>query len=65
MAYWKEDAIKVNGCNEDLLEWGHEDAEFAYRPYFAGVRKRSEDGESHHLYHKEASKAQENMQKTS
>ena len=41
MAYWKEDAIKVNGYNEDLLEWGHEDAEFAYRLHFAGVRKKA------------------------
>ena len=65
MAYWREDAIKVNGYNEDLLEWGHEDAEFAYRLHFAGVRKKAlkMGGIMYHLYHKEASKAQENMHK--
>ena len=65
MAYWREDAIKVNGYNEDLLEWGHEDAEFAYRLHFAGVRKKAlkMGGIMYHLYHKEASKVQENMHK--
>lgn len=40
MAYWKEDAIKVNGYNEDLLEWGHEDAEFAYRLHLLAFGRR-------------------------
>ena len=60
-----DEIIKVNGYNEDLLEWGHEDAEFAYRLHFAGVRKKAlkMGGIMYHLYHKEASKAQENMHK--
>lgn len=37
MAYWKDDCIKVNGYDENLLQWGHEDAEFAYRLHFAGI----------------------------
>ena len=31
MAFWKSDLIKVNGYNEDLAQWGHEDGELAYR----------------------------------
>ena len=47
------------------MEWGHEDAEFAYRLHFAGVRKKAlkMGGIMYHLYHKEASKVQENMHK--
>lgn len=58
MAYWKADAIRVNGYNEDLLQWGHEDGEFAYRLHFAGVRKKSlkMGGIVYHLYHPEASR---------
>ena len=39
--------------------------EFAYRLHFAGVRKKAlkMGGIMYHLYHKEASKAQENMHK--
>ncbi|MCM5663507.1 glycosyltransferase family 2 protein [Galbibacter mesophilus] len=31
MSYWKEDALLVNGYNEDFEGWGPEDAEFAQR----------------------------------
>ena len=56
MAFWKEDVIKVNGYNEDLLQWGHEDSEFAYRMHFAGIEKKALKGGGcvYHLYHKQA-----------
>lgn len=41
MAFWKEDLIKVNGYNEDLMQWGHEDGEIAFRLHFAGVKKKA------------------------
>ena len=61
MAYWKADAIRVNGYNEDLLQWGHEDGEFAYRLHFAGIRKKAlkMGGIMYHLHHSEASKNNE------
>ncbi len=61
MAFWKEDLIKVNGYNEDLLQWGHEDGELAFRLHFAGVKKKAlkMGGAVYHLYHKEASKGNE------
>jgi len=63
MAYWKDDCIRVNGYNEDLLQWGHEDGEFAYRLHFAGIRKKAlkMGGIMFHLYHKEASRANEQI----
>lgn len=61
MAYWKADALLVNGYNEDLKQWGHEDGEFAYRLHFAGIRKKAlkMGGIMYHLYHREASKTNE------
>lgn len=61
MAYWKSDAIRVNGYNEELLQWGHEDGEFAYRLHFSGIRKKAlkMGGIMYHLYHPETSKDNE------
>ncbi len=61
MAFWKEDLIRVNGYNEDLTQWGHEDTEIAYRLHFAGVRKKvlKMGGIVYHLYHKESSRSNE------
>lgn len=61
MAFWKSDVIKVNGYNEDLTSWGHEDGEFAFRLHFAGVKKKflKNGGVCFHLYHKEASRDNE------
>lgn len=58
MAFWKDDIIKVNGYDENLTKWGHEDGEFAYRLHFAGIRKMSlkMGGIMYHLYHPEASR---------
>lgn len=62
MAYWRKDIIKVNGYNEDLTQWGHEDGELAYRLHFAGVKKKAlkMGGVVYHLYHQEASRSNEN-----
>lgn len=61
MAFWKEDLIRVNGYNEDLMQWGHEDGEIAFRLHFAGVKKKAlkMGGNVYHLYHKESSRANE------
>lgn len=61
MAFWKDDLIKVNGFNEDLMQWGHEDGEIAFRLHFAGVKKKAlkMGGNVYHLYHGEASKNNE------
>lgn len=61
MAYWRDDFIAINGYNEDLLDWGHEDGELVYRLHFAGVKKKflKMGGIVYHLWHKESSKHNE------
>ncbi len=55
MAYWKEDAFKVNGYNEDIQGWGREDSEFIARLVNNGIYKRNLrfGGIQYHIYHKE------------
>lgn len=61
MAFWKDDLIKVNGYNEDMILWGYEDSEIAYRLFYAGVKKKAlkMGGNVYHLHHKESSRANE------
>lgn len=40
MAFWRKDAIAVNGYNEDFKGWGPEDKEFIVRLLNLGVKKR-------------------------
>lgn len=55
MAYWREDAIKVNGYNELFNGWGPEDKEFIARLLNSGVQKRfiKLGAIAFHIYHKE------------
>lgn len=63
MAFWRNDFIKVNGYNESLLGWGHEDSELAYRLHNIGVRKLflKFGGLVYHLNHKIADKNNEHV----
>lgn len=53
MAYWKADFIRVNGYNNDIAGWGHEDIELAVRLYNAGVKMRKIKFKAieYHLHH--------------
>lgn len=59
MAFWRQDAIAVNGYNEDFCGWGPEDKEFVARLLNAGKEKRflKQGGIAFHLYHAENPKA--------
>lgn len=59
MAFWRKDAIRVNGYNEDFVGWGPEDKEFIARLLNLGVKKRflKFGGIVFHLWHKINSKA--------
>lgn len=61
MSFWKKDLIKVNGYDENLTMWGHEDTELAYRLFFAGVEKKflKMGGVVFHLSHKISSNENE------
>ncbi len=52
-AFWKNDAVKVNGFNEDFVGWGHEDTEFAARLLNTGIRRQNVkfNALAFHLYH--------------
>ncbi len=59
LAFWRKDFIAVNGYNEAIVGWGHEDHELIYRMMFNGVKERrlKFGGVIHHIYHGEPSKA--------
>jgi len=56
LSYWKKDAFKINGYNEEFEGWGFEDFEFVQRLLNANVlSKRLKFGAiQYHIYHKQA-----------
>lgn len=60
MAFWKKDALAVNGYNEDFNGWGPEDKEFVARLLNAGFEKRflKLGGIAFHIHHEEISRSQ-------
>lgn len=61
LAFWKADFIKVNGYDNDLQGWGHEDEELAARFINAGIIKKIVKlcAVQYHLYHKVSNKDNE------
>lgn len=59
MSFWKEDFIKVNGFNEDLVGWGVDDSELIQRLHNIGIygKRLKNIGIAYHLYHKEQEKS--------
>lgn len=60
MSFWKDDFIKINGYNESIMGWGMEDSEMIQRLHNIGIKgKRLKfSGVAYHVYHKEQSKKQ-------
>jgi hypothetical protein len=58
MAFWREDAYRVNGFNEDFVGWGREDSEFAVRLDNAGIKRKNLKHQAlvFHLDHSENSR---------
>lgn len=52
-AFWKSDFIAVNGYNEDIVGWGHEDRELVFRLLFKGIKEKrlKFGGVIRHIYH--------------
>lgn len=52
-AFYKKDAIAVNGFNEEFIGWGREDSEFTVRLLNNGIRRQNIkfNGLVYHLYH--------------
>jgi glycosyltransferase involved in cell wall biosynthesis len=56
--FWREDLLKVNGFNEDMVGWGPEDKELCARIEHAGVRRQTLlfGGIACHLHHERESR---------
>ncbi len=54
-AFWRQDALDVNGFNEDFIGWGREDSEFASRLMNRGIKRHNLKfmAVAFHLYHKD------------
>ena len=52
---YRDDVIKVNGFNEDIISWGREDTEFVLRLINYGMVKKylKFSGIQYHLFHNE------------
>ena len=52
-AFYKKDAIAVNGFNEEFVGWGREDSEFTVRLLNSGIKRQNMKfkGLVYHLYH--------------
>lgn len=53
LAYWREDVLSINGYDNNLTGWGHEDEELATRFINIGIWKKSVKFKciQYHLYH--------------
>lgn len=53
MACWKKDALAIQGFDESMTGWGHEDADFVFRLQRHHVKRKSGSWatEVFHLYH--------------
>ena len=54
LACWKTDALAINGFDESMTGWGHEDADFVFRLQNNGVIRKSGSWSTEvlHLYHR-------------
>ena len=54
MACWKTDALAIQGFDETMTGWGHEDADFVFRLQHNKVIRKSGSWatEVFHLFHK-------------
>ncbi len=52
-AFWRQDAVQVNGFNEEFVGWGREDSEFTVRLMNIGIRRQNIkfNALAYHLYH--------------
>ncbi len=59
MSFWKEDLIKINGFNEELVGWGVDDSEMIQRLINNGIqgKRLKYKGIVYHIFHKEQDKS--------
>jgi glycosyltransferase involved in cell wall biosynthesis len=66
LSFWKSDFISVNGYNNDMMGWGHEDEELAVRFINTGIIKKivKLSAVQFHLYHPSLSENNEPWQRS-
>ncbi|MCF6307118.1 MAG: glycosyltransferase family 2 protein [Flavobacteriaceae bacterium] len=69
MSFWKDDFIKINGFNEELIGWGVDDSEMVQRLINNGIKGKRLKYKAivYHIYHNEQDKSKvgfnENMER--
>ncbi|MEZ9669322.1 glycosyltransferase family 2 protein [Vibrio breoganii] len=55
MAFWRNDALKINGFNNEFIGWGYEDVDFTLRMINSGVRRQKMklSAIAYHIFHHE------------
>lgn len=58
MAAWRHDVLRIGGFDEEIRGWGHEDADFVFRLFDAGIQRKSGSWATEvlHLWHQQADK---------
>jgi len=58
LSFWKQDAMAINGFNEDFEGWGREDSEFVVRLLNSGAKRQNLKlgGVGFHIWHPDNSK---------
>lgn len=61
MSFWKKDLIDINGYDNNLQGWGHEDEELSWRLVNLGRQKKiiKFSAIAYHLHHKQLSRKEE------
>ena len=64
-SYWKKDVVAVNGYNNDIIGWGHEDSELGARLINNGIAKRNLKYKAicFHLFHAHFSRERDALNK--
>lgn len=59
MSFWREDFIRINGFNENLVGWGQDDSEMIERMHNLGIhgKRLKFAGIAYHIYHPEQNKS--------
>lgn len=59
MGFFRQDALAINGFNNDFIGWGREDSEFVARCYHSGMTRSDLKfaGLAYHLWHHEAERS--------
>jgi glycosyltransferase involved in cell wall biosynthesis len=58
MSAWRQDVLNINGFDEEMVGWGHQDADFVFRLFRSKVNRKSGAWatEVFHLWHPSASR---------